>query len=592
MTSVAPHQPVCDPFRLDDVPMAIRWALDRALALPQFRAMYGRMCARAGDGDRAMAFEERVLRELDVRVDVSPGDVPRIPAVGAVVVAANHPHGILDGLVAASLVRRIRPDVRVLANHLLARIPELHDLCFFVDPFEGDRAAARSLAGLRAAHLWLRQGGALVMFPAGDVAHGPLIDGARSDSPWRPTMMRLARATQARVVRLQISGCNSRLFYAAGGVHRSLRSALLPRELLKKRGTSVRVAVRPAAADIDAEIERLRPSGRLVESGAFEVFCAAADRIPATLAEIGRLREIAYRGVGEGTGNVVDIDRFDAHYEHLFLWDRSRRLVAGAYRLGRSDAITQTHGLDGLYTRTLFRYDERLLAGLGGPALELGRSFVRQEYQKQYLALLMLWKGIGAFVVRHPQYRRLFGPVSISARYSDVSQRLLIAFLEQNHLAHDLATLVSAVHGVPAHHACPPPLAAPPATIDDVSRFVAAAERDGKGIPVLLRQYLKLNARVVGFNVDPAFGDALDALMVVDLADVEPSILSRYLGKQAARQLGLRRECRATRDSRLETTGCRSTDRRPRVRSLSRRVREQDRGAGAHRGGPRDAATN
>src|SRR5262249_38755049 len=255
--------------------------------------------------------------------------------------------------------------------------------------------------------------------------------------------------------------------------------------------------------------------------------------LPATLAEVGRLREIAYREVGEGTGNEVDVDRFDSHYEHLVLWDRGRRRIAGAYRIGRTDAIVQTRGVEGLYTRSLFHYDIELLERLGGPALELGRSFVRQEYQKNYQALLMLWKGIGAFVVGHPRYRRLFGPVSISARYSDMSQRLLIAFLEQNHVDRDLAAMIQPTQG-PGRSAALPSGTPVPRTIDDLNRLVAAAERDGKGIPVLLRQYLKLNARVLGFNVDPAFGDALDALIVVDLADVDPVILSRYLGKQGA----------------------------------------------------------
>jgi putative hemolysin len=521
-----------DPLALDELSRPVRWCLEWVLRLPELRALY-RAVRTPDNGDARSSFEQRVLNALDVRVDIATDDLARIPATGAVVFAANHPHGILDGLVAASVIRRVRPDVRVLTNHLLARIPELKELCLFVDPFGGARALSRSRTGLRAAHFWLQHGGALVVFPAGEVAHGPTVDGVYADSAWLATAMRLAETTHARIVTMQIAGRNSRLFYAAGIVHPRLRTALLAREFLKKRGSTVRIAVPATADDIETEIARLRPSHRLVESGAFEVFCTAADAIPATLAEIGRLREIAYRGVGEGTGSEIDVDRFDRQYEHLILWDRGRRRVVGAYRLGRSDLIVQARGLDGLYTRSLFHYDEELLERLGGPALELGRSFVRQEYQKNYQALLMLWKGIGAFLVRHPQYRRLFGPVSISARYSDMSRRLLIAFLEQNHLDRELAPLVTPSHELgrqPAGWRQTPV----PAAIDDVNRLVAAWEHDGKGIPVLLRQYLKLNARVLGFNVDPAFGDALDALIVVDLADVPPSILGRYLGKEGA----------------------------------------------------------
>jgi putative hemolysin len=539
-----------DPFALDEVPAPARWLLDRVLALPEYRRLYARVGCDRGP------FERRVLRALDITSDVSPDDLLALPRRGAVIVAANHPHGLLDGLVLADLLRRVRPDVRVLMNHLLARIPELRDLAFFVDPFDGPRAAARSRAGLRDAHLWLRAGGALVVFPSGAVAHR-FERGAVRDEAWKPTIARLAAATGARVVPAWIDGANSRMFRAAGRIHPALRTALLGREFLKSRGRriavrlgepiaatpgdaphpsgsglleTVRGAVEALADPVAAEVRRLPASARLVSSGAFEVYCADASQVPATLEEIGRLREIAYRAVGEGTGRRLDVDAFDQRYLHLFLWDRNACAVVGAYRIGRTDEIAAAHGVEGLYTRTLFRYDRELLDRLGAPALELGRSFVRLEYQKHHSALLLLWRGIGRFVARHPSYRLLFGPVSISARYSDTSHRLLTTFLRQNHLHRDLAQLVAAVHP----HQAPAPDAATlvPQTMKDVERLVA--EVDGTGVPVLLRQYLKLNARLLGFNVDPAFGDALDALMVVDLTKVDRAILYRYLGRDDA----------------------------------------------------------
>jgi putative hemolysin len=261
------------------------------------------------------------------------------------------------------------------------------------------------------------------------------------------------------------------------------------------------------------------------------VFCATADAIPATLGEIGRLREIAFRAVGEGTGDDVDLDRFDRSYLHLFAWDADKKQIVGAYRIGRTDCISNRQGVDGLYTRTLFRYDERLLSRLGVPALELGRSFVRAEYQKNYNALLLLWRGIGAFVARNPQYRFLFGPVSISARYSDPSHGMLIEFLRQNHLDRDLADLVQAV--TPARFSTPKDGLAP-ASVNEVNRLLALSEHDGQGMPVLLRHYLKLNARLIGVNVDRNFGDAVDALMIVDLMTVGSGILQRYLGKRGS----------------------------------------------------------
>ena len=532
---------------------------------------YRRLYEQAQTSSVGRRFEVRALEALDIRTRCSDEDLALVPAHGPLVIAANHPHGLLDGLALAAVLGRVRTDIRILTNHLLSRIPELANLCFFVDPFGGPRARARSQAGLRAAHLWLRNGGALIAFPAGEVAHRPLADDTCTDSPWFPTTARLALAARATVVPAFIAGANSRMFYAAGRIHASLRTALLPRELLRKRHGTVAIRLGPplaAAHDVSrvsadageltlktreaiehlrqihspmalegradraiaAEIARLPMESCLVESGAFQVFLANAREIPTALREIGRLREVTYRAIGEGTGEQVDLDAFDAHYLHLFCWDRPRGRIVGAYRIGQTDRIVATKGVQGLYTRTLFRYDERLMARVS-PALELGRSFVRAEYQKSYSALLLLWKGIGRFVARHPRYRVLYGPVSISPRYSDRSHQLLMAFLQQNHLDGDLADLVEAVNPLGLD---PAPSVAVPASIEEASRLVARSEADGKGVPILLRQYLKLKAKLLGFNVDPHFGDALDALMMVDLTQVDRTILDRYLGSEAA----------------------------------------------------------
>jgi len=345
---------------------------------------------------------------------------------------------------------------------------------------------------------------------------------------------------------------------------------LLARELLKRRGTATRVVVgsaieperlheagtpsaataivrahvdelsrvpagarrEPIAPPLDAsllahDIRGLPADAKLLTSGACEVFCADAASIPHVLYEIVRLRELTFRAVGEGTGRAIDRDRFDDHYQHLFVWNRRSREVAGAYRVGATDRILRSHGLGGLYTTTLFRYDERLTARLS-PALELGRSFVRREYQRSSNVLLLLWKGIGTLVARAPRYRHLFGPVSISSRYQDTSQQILRAFLAEHHRESALADLVEPVN--------PPSPLSPPhryargiATIGELDALLEKLER-GPGVPVLLRQYLRLNATLLGFNVDPAFGDALDALMMVDLARFPAAMLRRYIG--------------------------------------------------------------
>ncbi len=565
-----------DPFQIDilpDAPMAraaltaARPVLEWLMALRAFRALYQKT-----HGALPEPFETRVLRALNITINASAADLDSIPNSGPVIVAANHPHGLVDGLVLMAALRRVRPDIRVLTNQLLNRIPELRDCCLFVDPFNGPGAEARSRAGLRAAHLWLRRGGALIVFPAGEVAHARRMDGGHADSPWKPAMGRLAIATGAKVIPAFIHGSNGGVFYAAGCIHPALRTLLLPRELLKKRGSSVALrfgppvrlehvagdasaatamvrqsvenlslspsgatSVTPVADRIAAEVAALPIEDCLVESGPFQVFCVRAEQIPATLHEIGRLRAVTFRAVGEGSDRALDLDRFDERYLHLFSWDRDRRRIVGAYRIGQTDHIVAEAGVDGLYTRTLFRYDKRLIERMGAPALELGRSFVRAEYQKNYNALLLLWKGIGRFIVLHPQYRLLFGPVSISTRYSDVSHQLLMSFLQQNHFASELGELVDAFHAPPIGSA-PADSSCVPRTIDEVNGLVERAESDGKGMPVLLRQYLKLNARLIGFNVDPAFGEALDALMIVDLATADSTILNRYLGRRDAAQ--------------------------------------------------------
>ena len=450
-----------DPFQIDSPPnmpcraaiAAARPLLSWLLGLRTYRALYERT-----QSNRDAPFECRALKALEVEPRISDTELDVIPVRGPLLVASNHPHGALDGLLLASIVGRKRSDVRVLTNHLLSRIPDLSELCFFVDPFGGPTASVRSQVGLRAAHLWLKNGGALVVFPSGEVAHRRGASGSRIDSPWRSTIGRLVLTTGAQVLPAFIDGANTRWFYAAGRVHPALRTALLARELLNKRGKAVTVrlgvpvtardlvgtagdtakataSIRRAveelgtavplavhttaephamsalngASTISAEIEQLPDESCLVESGAFQVFLAEAGRIPTTLREIGRLREVTYRAIGEGTGRLLDLDPFDERYLHLFSWDRKRKQIVGAYRIGRTDRIMAAEGVHGLYTRTLFRYDERLIGRLS-PALELGRSFVRTEYQKNYNALLLLWKGIGRFVATHPQYPRTVWP--------------------------------------------------------------------------------------------------------------------------------------------------------------------------------------
>jgi putative hemolysin len=560
-------------------------AVEHVLGLARLNRLYDTW--RADGRADPRRFPDRALEIIGAAYDIDPADLARIPPAGPAVVVANHPHGALDGLVLASLLTRRRRDVRLMGNYLLARIPELRPLCIFVDPFGDRRAAGRNASGMREAWHWVTGGGMLVVFPAGEVSHARSLSGIVADPAWSRAVVRLAERTLAPVLPVYIGGTNSRLFQAAGLLHPRLRTLLLARELLAQAGRTVQVRVGdpipwsrlgrlrspesrtlylrvrtyglvPAAAprggrgfrrargllpvsaavppaQVAADVAALPPERVLLRSGDLSVVCAGAHELPHVLPEIGRLRELAFRAEGEGTGGARDLDGYDETYRHLFVWNEARREIAGAYRLGPTDALGAGHRPHRLYTRSLFRFGRPLLARLG-PALELGRSFVRAEYQRDFGTLMLLWKGIGRFVASAPRYRMLFGPVSVSPRYRAVSHELLVTVLSGRRYRSPLSPLVSSKRPIALSIATDRP--GPPAdvslTADDLDRMLTDIEGDGHGLPVLLRQYLRLDAKFLAFSIDPAFGRALDGLMVVDLVDVERSLLQRYMGREGA----------------------------------------------------------
>jgi putative hemolysin len=285
------------------------------------------------------------------------------------------------------------------------------------------------------------------------------------------------------------------------------------------------------------EIQQLPSSQRLVQSGPYVAYIAAAQQIPSLLQELGRLRELTFRLAGEGTGSSSDLDRFDAHYLHLFLWNADRSEVVGAYRVGCTDTILPRFGAKGLYTSTLFTYHPLLLQRLSC-ALELGRSFIRPEYQRTFNSLFLLWKGIARFVAQQPHYRLLFGAVSISNAYTRRSRELLVRFLRATTLDPALANLVEAKHPpcFPSADAWDDAGNSPllSRNLEAVELQLATLESGQRGIPILIRQYLKLGGQILGFNQDALFSDVIDGLILVDLAKTEPKMLSHYMGKTEA----------------------------------------------------------
>lgn len=561
----------------------MRGSLERFFYLDQLDRLYRWALENAKDSD----FLTGAVKAIGVTAEASPEDLRRIPTAGPALIVANHPFGGPDAVVLTSLVRRVRPDAKLLGNFLVQRIPEMRPFSIFVDPYGGSTAMKTNLRPMKECVRWLRNGHVLVVFPSGDVSRLHLRAGQVFDPPWSTTIAALIRMARCPVVPVFVEGRNSAMFQVLGLLHPRVRTFMLPRELVRKRGHRVSIRVGtpipfermerladgdlmdylrlrtyvlgsrgsaapasggalPVTAPIAPPLHResiaqdvwmLPPEACLIEAGDLCVYCARAQQIPHLLHEIGRLRETTFRAAGEGTGREIDLDRFDHYYLHLFLWSRSRQELIGAYRLGPTDEILPRHGKKGLYTSTLFRYSRRLLDSMGA-ALELGRSFVRPEYQRAYSPLLLLWRGIGRFIAREPRYRHLFGPVSINNEYNSLSRQMMTQFLRANRMATDWARFVkprNAPARVPRRQRWNPEFFRRTIRdMDDVGEIIQEIERDRKGVPVLLKQYLKLGGKLLGFNVDPEFSDVLDGLIWVDLAEVDSRILIRFLGHEAA----------------------------------------------------------
>jgi hypothetical protein len=285
------------------------------------------------------------------------------------------------------------------------------------------------------------------------------------------------------------------------------------------------------------EVARARMDhGPIISQGAFDVYICSAKAIPNILREIGRLRELSFRAVGEGTGRPLDLDVFDEHYLHIFVWHREQQEVVGAYRLGRTDLILSEFGSQGLYTSTLYEFATPFLDFLN-PALELGRSFVAPAWQKSIHPLALLWRGMATFASRQPRYARLFGPVSISDDYSALSRDIIVTYMRRERSNARYSGWVSPRN--PYFPSSGEEISRNLRSIEEVSAAVANVEPDGKGLPVLLRQYVKLNATLLEFNVDPDFGSVLDALVLVDLREAPAHALTRHMGRDGYRAFAM-----------------------------------------------------
>lgn len=546
--------------------------------------------SRGGVGEDE--FARRVLANLNIAYEIPEKDLMVLQKLeGPVMVVSNHPFGATEALILIRLLSRIRPEYKILANFLLLHIPELRDCFLPVNPFGTREAVRENLASTRESLRILKNGGLLAVFPAGEVSSRKIPGGQVRDKDWEVGIARIARSTGATVVPIFFEGGNGRFFHFTGMLSMRLRTFLLIREFvfpafsrvrfkIGKPVTPARLAefssdqsvieylqsktyligynlshprirlkrirasvtrpgmekiIAPVNSDILArEIAQLPAGALLVDKGEMQVYHAEARDIPQTLREIGRLREIAFRASGEGTGKAVDLDIYDDYYLQLFVWNKEKQEIVGGYRIGKSDEILTRFGKSGLYAVSLFRIKTELFDQIG-PSLEMGRSFVREEYQKSYAPLMLLWMGIGHFVERNLQYRFLFGPVSITNDFHTASQSLLISFLRQNSIHAGLKDLVSprkdfkgdAKIGQPKFYN-----AFSIQNLNDVQELISEIEVQNMKVPVLLKHYLKLGGQLLAFNVDPDFNNVVDGLIIVDLSRTDRKMLEKYMSKE------------------------------------------------------------
>jgi len=383
------------------------------------------------------------------------------------------------------------------------------------------------------------------------------------------------------VVPIYFQGKNSRFFQLLGRIHPKLQTLKLPSEFFKQRkrvihirigspitskeqfefsdiarygrylrtktyalGTSLEVnkffsvkrgrlkREEPIAAPvpvqkIEAEIARVIGRFSLFKIQNYNVICVPSVEIPNIMNEIGRLREITFREVGEGTNRSMDIDEYDLYYHQLFIWDDEERKIVGAYRVGKGKEIMDIYGIKGFYIQSLFRMHRRMYPILT-QALELGRSFIIPEYQRKPMPLFLLWKGILYFLIKNPEYRYLVGPVSISNRFSNFSKELIIKFITEYYYNDKIARYIRPRKKfiVSLHHLDTDILIESASDLIKFDRIIKDIETAQNNMPVLLKKYLKQNGQIVGFNIDPKFNNALDGLLILDLFDVPPNTIA------------------------------------------------------------------
>ncbi len=556
----------------------IGWGLMKALKISTLNKFY-----KNNKHLQGVDFLDKILDEFQIKFEIPEEDLKRLPKDGAYITISNHPLGGIDGILLLKLMLEQRQDFKIIANFLLHRIEPMKPYIMPVNPFEDRKDAKSSIIGFKNAILHLRGGSPLGIFPAGEVStyrDGKLM----VDRPWEDAAMKLVQKAKVPVVPIYFHAKNSKLFYQLSKISDTFRTAKLPSEVLtqKRRIIKVRIGkpisvddqkehtsleefseflrrktymlsnafenkskildnlsstlktpkppkriVTPVEQDLMIkEVEALRKEdARLLESKNYEVFLAEPNKIPNILREIGRLREITFREVGEGTNEAIDLDPFDKYYHHMFLWDNANKILAGAYRMGLGSKIFERYGIDGFYLQDLFRFEPELYKMMS-QSIEMGRAFIIKEYQQKPMPLFLLWKGIVHITLRYPEHKYLIGGVSISNQFSNFSKSLMIEFMKSHYYDPYIAQYVHPKKEFKVKLKDADKdfvFDETEADLNKFDKFIDEIEPGALRLPVLLKKYIKQNARLVAFNVDPLFNNSVDGLMYIKIADLPES---------------------------------------------------------------------
>jgi putative hemolysin len=554
----------------------VGWILLKILRISKLNRIYDKH-----KNKEDLAFLNAILNEVQIHFEIPKEDLKRIPKGGAFISVSNHPLGGIDGILLLKLLAEIRPDYKIMANFLLHRIEPLKKYVLPVNPFEDRKAVKSSISGIKQALAHLKEGYPLGIFPAGEVStykDGKLI----VDKPWDESTIKLIYHARVPVIPIYFHAKNSKLFYFLSKINDTIRTAKLPSELLTQKSRIIKVRIgkvitikdqetykniddfhafirkktymlanpfqvktpliktpslkklKPpqeiilpvSVKKIEKEVTKLRENdSRLLESKNFEVYFAESIKIPNILRELGRLREITFREIGEGTNKEIDTDKYDNYYHHMFLWDRSKKCIVGAYRMGLGYEIFKNNGIDGFYINTLFRLEPELFSMME-KTIEMGRAFIIKDYQQKPMPLFLLWKGIVHVTLRHPEYKYLMGGVSISNKFSNFSKSLMIEFMKSHYYDPYLAQYIhpKKEYKVKLNDADKDfVFDSSKADMVKFDKILDEIEPGSLRMPVLLKKYVKQNARLVAFNVDPKFNNAIDGLMYIRIADLPES---------------------------------------------------------------------